>query len=209
VVKLFRQHQLHAFNKAIDWDSDNLRWTLHTATYTPNQDTHDFVDDLTNELGTSGGYTVGGIALATPTSTYTAANSWGTQRAATTAYAVDDVVRPASANGFLYRCAVAGTTGAGLPTYETVIGKCTTDGTVTWETAGAGIQVFGCTDPTWSAPFTAGPCRYAVLSDRQTGVNSTSPLIGYVDFGVDKTGGGGAFTVTLHAQLRALHVFLP
>jgi hypothetical protein len=208
-VKLYRNNVSKAFNKEIDWDTDALKWTLHTVTYVPNPDTDIFVSSLTNELGTAGGYTAGGIALATPTNTYTAANSWATQRAASTAYAVDDVVRPAAANGFLYRCAVAGTTGAGLPTYETVIGKCTTDGTVTWETAGAGIVVFGCTDPTWAASFTAGPFRIAVLSDRQTGVAATSPLIGYIDFGVDKTGGGGAFTITLHTTLRALHFFMP
>jgi hypothetical protein len=208
-VKLYRRHQSHAWNKELDWDSDNFRWTLHTSTYAPNQDTHEFVSDLTNELGTAGGYTVGGIALATPVRTYTAADSWATARANSTAYAVDDVVRPAAANGFLYRCAVAGTSGGAPPTFETVIGKCTTDNTVIWETAGAGILVLGCTDPTWAAAFTAGPCRYAVLSDRQTGVNATSPLVGYVDFVSDKTGGGGAFTVNLHVTLRALHYFMP
>jgi hypothetical protein len=46
-----------------------------------------------------------------------------------------------------------------------------------------------------------------VLSDRTSGANATNPLIGYVDFGVDKTGGGGNFTINLHTTLRFLHIF--
>jgi hypothetical protein len=210
-MKWYRQAPAKAFNKQVDWDSDALVWTLHTSTYSPNQDTHAFVSDLTNELASGSGYTAGtasggGLAIASPTVTYTAANSWGTSRANTTAYAVDDVVRPATGNGFLYRCVVAGTSGGSIPTYSTTLGGNTTDGTVTWETVGTGIIVFGCTDPTWSA-FSAGPARYAVLSDRTSGSNATNPLLGFVDFGTDKTGGGGNFTINLHTQLRALHLF--
>ena len=204
----YRQALAKAINKEIDVDTDTLFWTLHTSTYTPNPDTHAYVSSLTNELGTAGGYTAGGLAAGSVTVTYTAANSWGTSRANSTAYVVDDVVRPASGNGFLYRCSVAGTSGGGLPTYSTVLGGSTTDGTVTWETVGAGIVVFDLADPSW-ATATFGPCRYAVLSDRQTGVAGTSPLIGYVDFVVDKTGGGGTFTVTLSATLGFLHIFMP
>lgn len=46
-----------AFNKQIDFDSDDIAVTLHTNSYTPNQDTHDFFDDLTNQLSTANGYT--------------------------------------------------------------------------------------------------------------------------------------------------------
>jgi hypothetical protein len=35
---------------------------LHTATYAPNQDTHTFFSDTTNEI-TGTGYTAGGVAL--------------------------------------------------------------------------------------------------------------------------------------------------
>jgi hypothetical protein len=210
-VKQYRQAPVKAFNKQIDWDSDALVWTLHTSTYTPNQDTHAFVSDLTNELTTGGGYTQGttsggGLAIASPSSAYTAANSWTVQRANTTAYALGDVVRPATGNGFLYRAAVAGTSGGTIPSYPTVIGTTVADGGVTWECVGVGIIVFACTDPTWST-FTAGPFRYAVLSDRTSGANATNPLIGYVDLVTDKTGGGGSFTINLHPSLRAMHMF--
>lgn len=213
-MKLYRSAPTKFFNKQIDWDSDALVWTQHTSSYTPNQDTHAFVSDLTNELSTGGGYTAGttsggGLAIASPTMTYTAANSWSVQRAASTAYVVGDVVRPATGNGFLYMAAaVSGSTGAGLPTYPTVLGTTVVDGGVTWECIGSGITVLGCSDPSWSS-YTAGPSRYAVLSDRSSGSNATNPLIGYVDYVTDRTGGGLAFTVNLHTALRALYVVAP
>lgn len=46
--------------------------SLHTSTYTPAQDTHDFHDDATNELAASGNYTAGGNTIANRTSGYTA-----------------------------------------------------------------------------------------------------------------------------------------
>lgn len=201
-------------NKEIDWNSDALVWTLHTSTMAPNLDTWDYSDDLTNELGSGSGYTPGtasggGLAIASPTMVYTAANSWGVSRANSTAYAVEDVFRPASANGFLYRVTVAGTSGGAPPTFPVVLGNTVADGTATIECVGSGIVVFGCTDPTWASPFAAGPFRYAVLSDRTPGVLATDPLIGYIDFVTDKTGGGGAFTATLHTALRAFHIFTP
>jgi hypothetical protein len=207
-VKWYRQALAKALNKEIDFDTDALKWTLHTSTYAPNQDTHAYQSSLTNELGTAGGYTAGGLAIASPSLTYTAANSWSVQRANSTAYAIDDVVRPATGNGLLYRCSVAGTSGGSIPTYSTVLGGNTTDNTVTWETVGSGILVLGCTDPSWSTA-TFGPCRYAVLSDTTPGTAATNPLIGYVDFVSDKTGGGGNFTITLHSSLRAGHLFMP
>lgn len=206
-MKLYRQAIAKLANKEVDYDSDALKWTLHTSTYVPDQDAHAYVSSLTNELGTAGGYTAGGTALLVPVITYTAANSWGTARANSTAYVVDDTVRPAAGNGFLYRCAVAGTSAGAPPTFSTVLGRETADGTVVWETVGSGICVLGCSDPSW-ATATFGPCRYAVLSDRTPGTAATQPLLGYVDFVTDKTGGGGLFTVNLHAQLRALHWFL-
>lgn len=46
-----------AFNKEIDFITDDIAASLHTVTYVPNQDTHDFFDDLTNQLTTANGYT--------------------------------------------------------------------------------------------------------------------------------------------------------
>lgn len=44
---------------SIDFDTDTFRRSLHTSTYTENKDTHDFFDDVTNEVAGTG-YTAGG-----------------------------------------------------------------------------------------------------------------------------------------------------
>jgi hypothetical protein len=56
-----------------DWAADTINLALVTATYTPNQDTDTFWGDTgisSNELASGGGYTTGGNALATKSSTY-------------------------------------------------------------------------------------------------------------------------------------------
>lgn len=51
----------------IDWLSDTIKCTLHTSSYTVSKTTHDFVDDLTNEVAATGGYSTGGVTLANKT----------------------------------------------------------------------------------------------------------------------------------------------
>ena len=46
-----------------------------------------------------------------------------------TAYAVSSIVKPTVANGYLYRCTTAGTSGASEPQFITTTGSSTTDGT--------------------------------------------------------------------------------
>lgn len=53
----------NCLTSAIDLDAATWKLALATATYTPNRDTHDFYNDLTNELGTANGYTAGGVTL--------------------------------------------------------------------------------------------------------------------------------------------------
>jgi len=47
----------------IDFDTNTFKALLVTSTYTPNKDTHDFRDDVTNEV-TGTGYTAGGVTSA-------------------------------------------------------------------------------------------------------------------------------------------------
>lgn len=54
----------HAFNGDIDFVNDTIKIALTTSSYTPNQDTHDYFDDVTNEVSGTG-YTAGGATLAT------------------------------------------------------------------------------------------------------------------------------------------------
>lgn len=63
-----------AVTGSVDLDTDTFKLTLHTSTYTPNQDTHDFYDDATNELSTANGYTSGGVTLASLAVTYDSAS---------------------------------------------------------------------------------------------------------------------------------------
>lgn len=71
-IKVYGLAQGHFANAAIDWDTDTIKVSLHTSTYTPDQDAHNFHDDATNELAASGNYTAGGATLANCTSGYTA-----------------------------------------------------------------------------------------------------------------------------------------
>ena len=48
---------------AIDFDTDTFKALLVTSTYSPNKDTHDKRDDVTNEA-TGTGYTAGGVTTA-------------------------------------------------------------------------------------------------------------------------------------------------
>lgn len=56
--------------RRVDWDTDTIKVSLHTSTYTPDQDAHNFYDDLTNEVPNGSGYTTGGTAITTSTPTY-------------------------------------------------------------------------------------------------------------------------------------------
>jgi hypothetical protein len=63
------------WNKEIDFDTDTIRVSLHTSTYTPDQDAHDYQNDLTNEIAATGGYSTGGATLGSKTVTYTGATN--------------------------------------------------------------------------------------------------------------------------------------
>lgn len=52
-----------------DWDTDTIKISLHTSTYTPDLDTHDFWNDATNEISGTG-YSTGGATLTTSAATY-------------------------------------------------------------------------------------------------------------------------------------------
>lgn len=53
----------------IDFAGATVKCALTNATYSPNQDTHEFFDDVTNEVSGSG-YTAGGVTLTGKTATY-------------------------------------------------------------------------------------------------------------------------------------------
>ena len=118
-----------------------IKCALFTSSYTPNQDTDEYFDDISaNEVAATGNYTAGGVAVT-----------------------LSD------------------------PTYDSASNEVRLD----------------CTDAEWtSSTITA---RYAVLYE-DTGVESTSGLLGYVDFGEDKVSSAGTFTVQWDANLSLIHI---
>lgn len=113
----------------IDWDTDTIKVALATSTYTPDPDTHDFFNDITNEV-TGTGYTAGGVTLTSPTLTV----------------------------------------------------------------VGASNQVqLDAADSSWTTSTITA--RYAIVY-KSTGTASTSPLVGYVDFGADVSTSAGTFQIT-------------
>lgn len=52
----------------INFKTDTIKLSLHSSSYTPNEDSHDFFDDVTNEVSNSGSYSAGGATLTVTTS---------------------------------------------------------------------------------------------------------------------------------------------
>lgn len=181
---------------AIDFLSDTIKASLHTSSYTPNLDTHETFSQVTNEV-TGTGYTAGGVTLGSKTITYTAADSWGTSRANTTAYAVGDIVKPATPNGHLYRCIIAGTSGGSPPTFPTVSGNTVADGSVTWAEIGRGVVQIDAGDPQWTSA-TIASIKYCVIYKAVGTSPDVSPLIALLDLDGPHTVTNGTFTVQLH-----------
>jgi hypothetical protein len=69
--KLYGQFLSQALNKEIDWDTDTIKVALLTNSYTPDQDAHNYFDDVsTYEVSGATGYTSGGLTLTNKTNTY-------------------------------------------------------------------------------------------------------------------------------------------
>ncbi len=107
--------------------TQTIKVALTTSTYTPNQATHDYFDDITNEI-TGTGYTAGGATLGTKTMTV-----------ATT------------------------------------------------------VSTFDAADTSWTTSTLTA--RYAIIY-YASGTAATSLLIGYLDFGADKSSSAGTFQIT-------------
>lgn len=130
-ISKFNLFLLNQFNgtAVIDFDTDVVKVALATVAYVPNAATHDFFDDVTNEV-VGGGYTAGGATVANPTLAEAA-------------------------------------------------GVVTFDGDdVTWLQNAGGFE----------------DARIAIIY-KDTGVASTSPLVGYIDLISDKGNVNGDLTI--------------
>ena len=66
-AKVYSKMHLNALKKLItdlSAGGTTIKVSLHTSSYTPNQDTHESYADLTNEVANGNGYTTGGATLA-------------------------------------------------------------------------------------------------------------------------------------------------
>lgn len=82
-----------------------------------------------------GGTVAGKIKIYSAARPATGGSASPTAWAASTAYSVGDTAQPTTANGYYYRCTVAGTSGSTEPTWPTTSGTVA-DGGVTWEFVG-------------------------------------------------------------------------
>jgi hypothetical protein len=119
----------------IVWSSATIKVAQTTSAYTPNNDTHDFFNDVTNEI-TGTGYTAGGSTLGSKTSTYDTATDQIRLDAADTSWASSTLTA---------RRAVVWDDTAGASTTDPVMGwvdygadVSTTNGTfqITWDATG-------------------------------------------------------------------------
>lgn len=73
-AKYYGKFFLSAFTKKVDLSADTIKIMLCTSSYTPDQDTHQFKSDVTNEVSGTG-YTATGNTLASFAATYDGASN--------------------------------------------------------------------------------------------------------------------------------------
>ena len=73
--KLYGNFLLKALNKEVDFDSDTIKVALLSSSYTPDQDAHDYFNDVSTYEVSGTGYTTGGITLSSKTATYDSATN--------------------------------------------------------------------------------------------------------------------------------------
>jgi len=135
---LWQLNQLNG-SAVIDWDTDTIKVSLSSSIYTPNAATHNFFDDITNEVTgtnyTAGGETIGSVAV--------------TESAGVTTVDGADVTWTQSGAGFtnaryaiLYKDTGAAATSplVGYIDFTTDKGNVNGDLTVQWNAAGIFTQ---------------------------------------------------------------------
>jgi hypothetical protein len=73
--KLYGNFLLKSLNKEVDYDTDTIKVALLTSSYTPDQDAHDYFNDVSSYEVSGTGYTAGGNTLASKTATYDSATN--------------------------------------------------------------------------------------------------------------------------------------
>lgn len=107
-VKFYGKGLLAIAKQQVDVVGLTTKLTLHTSSYTPDLDAHDFRDDLTNELANGNGYSTGGVTVTNDVWAYDATSNqvrydlddiaWTFTAAKTWRYGVLQVVRGGAAS---------------------------------------------------------------------------------------------------------------
>ena len=123
---------------------DQARITKIVHTETPDGDTAEITLENSDGALTSLDFEHYQAVISYGYNTAVSRSSW----VAGSTYAVDAMVRPVTANGYQYRCAVAGTVaGTTEPTWPTDLGVRVADSSVTWEMDGNSGEEYSRTSP--------------------------------------------------------------
>jgi hypothetical protein len=121
-------------NGVWDWDTDTIKCALTTSTYTVDIDTHDFFNDVTNEI-TGTGYTAGGATLASTAGSYDTATDQARLDAADTTWTTSTLTARIAV---VYKSTGTGSTSPLISFLNFGADVSTTAGTfqITWDATG-------------------------------------------------------------------------
>lgn len=131
---IFNNFKKLIMNGGIDLDTDTIKVALVTSSYTPDQDAHDFFDDVTNEVSGTG-YTAGGATLGSVTVTADNTDNEGVFDAADTSWTTATITARAA---IIYKSTGTASTSALIAYVDFGSDKVSTAGTFTisWNSEG-------------------------------------------------------------------------
>lgn len=139
-AKLYGSVIAKVFNKEIDYDTDTIKVALLGSGYTPDQDVHDYFNDVSAQEVTGTGYTAGGATLASKTVTYTAGSNKTVFDAADTSWASSTI----SANYAVVYCSTGTASTSPLIAYVDFGGAVSSTAStfqITWDATDGVFQI--------------------------------------------------------------------
>ena len=133
--KLYGNFLLKALNKEVDFDTDTIKVALLTSSYTPDQDAHDYLNDVSSYEVSGTGYTAGGNTLASKTATYDSATNVIILDAADTTWASSTIT---ARYAVIYDSTGTASTSALIGYVDFGSDQASTNGnfTITWDATG-------------------------------------------------------------------------
>jgi hypothetical protein len=133
--KLYGNFLLKALNKEVDFDTDTIKVALLSSSYTPDQDAHDYLNDVSTYEVSGTGYTAGGNTLASKTATYDSANNVIVLDAADTTWASSTIT---ARYAVIYDSTGTASTSALIGYVDFGSDQSSTNGnfTITWDSTG-------------------------------------------------------------------------